>query len=715
MKILRAEFRNFRLLRGLDLEFAADDERRLTVIRAANESGKTTILHALRWALYGEVALPNRGRGFRLQPIDWDTREGKEVSISVTVDYEQTYHRPSAGGTLHATEQRFRLVRSVVEKVDGESTRPASTVKLYRVGRRGAMSMESPEAVLHETVPVDLRDVFFTDGDRALSFIEADAARATKRHRVQAAIRSLLGVGVIEDAITHVRVSRREINRKAKTIGSSRELSETVDRLQVIEMKGDRESDELADAEEQFRAFDERLSDIERRLADALRQGNRQQLQAGIDDVKSTLSELHRQSVAATKDHSNLFRTRALATDIVRPRLVTAFKLLNDLHDQGKIPNATIPVLEDRLSAGTCICGASLKHGDPHGPDRRAHIQLLIDRSRRADDVQRVVTELYFNTKWLQSAGSPTTATWLTKYQEVLQRRDGIEQMQDTEGRKRRALELELKSVKDSDVQELNDTRRDYKRQRDRFLRKSVSCKAALSNFRSERGRLEGERDRLLALEKKGVRILAERDVVHDVMEVLLGAYNTLTVDELQKVSKLMNHLFLEMIGSDPEQGSIIQESRISSDFDIIVVGPNGKYLDPDRDLNGASRRALTLAFILALTKVSEVVAPNVIDTPLGMTSGYVKRSILKTVIRESAQLILFLTHDEIAGCEEIIDESAGMVVTLTNPAHYPKILVNKPPSDVRMIVPCKCNHRSDCPICERRADAELSSEEGTQ
>ena len=62
----------------------------------------------------------------------------------------------------------------------------------------------------------------------------------------------------------------------------------------------------------------------------------------------------------------------------------------------------------------------------------------------------------------------------------------------------------------------------------------------------------------------------------------------------------------------------------------------------PDRDLNGASRRALTLAFILALTKVSEVEAPNIIDTPLGMMSGYVKRSVLMTAIRESSQLELY-------------------------------------------------------------------------
>ena len=194
-------------------------------------------------------------------------------------------------------------------------------------------------------------------------------------------------------------------------------------------------------------------------------------------------------------------------------------------------------------------------------------------------------------------------------------------------------------------------------------------------------------------------------------MRVLQSTYEQITNEELQKVSELMNEIFLDMIGADPEQGAIIQQAEINQDFDIVVYGPNKRTLNPDRDLNGASRRALTLAFILALTKVSEVEAPNVIDTPLGMTSDFVKRSILRTLVRESAQPILFLTRAEIAGCEDIIDEAAGEVFTLTNPAHYPKMLVNEPGVTERKILRCECNHREECQLCERHADAQVVSE----
>lgn len=190
-------------------------------------------------------------------------------------------------------------------------------------------------------------------------------------------------------------------------------------------------------------------------------------------------------------------------------------------------------------------------------------------------------------------------------------------------------------------------------------------------------------------------------------MKVLNSARERITNEELQKVSDQMNIIFLEMIGADPEQGAIIQRAEISREFDIIVYGPDGRTLNPDRDINGASRRALTLAFILALTKVSEVEAPNVIDTPLGMTSGFVKRSMLRTAVRESKQLVLFLTHDEIHGCEDIIDEKAGLVYTLTNPAHYPKMLINDPGVVEIKAIRCSCDHQNSCKVCERRLNSE--------
>lgn len=705
MKLLRAEFQNFRLLRDLELEFSSDPARKLTVIRAANESGKTTILHGLQWALYGDAALPGKGEGFRLHPIDWDASENRRVPITATVEFELTTHRRTAG-EMRESRRRYRLVRSVFEDVDSQARRSTSTIKLFALNDTGASPIDAPEALINDELPPELRDVFFTDGDRALSFIEADVALSTKRERVQRAIRSLLGLGVIDDAVRHVRKSAAEANKKAKQVGSGSDLNKIASRLEAMENDRERLEADLEDAKQQFGAFDEKVDEIDRKIAAALQKGDKEKLRKDLDLAKREIKRLDDQLAAANREHSALFRSRSIATDLLAPVLDRAFEKLEELHDQGKIPNTTIPVLQERLSAEICICGESLEPGDTEGDKRRAHIQKLIDDSQRADEIQEIITDLYYGAKPLQGGRTAGSSAWLEEYKKVVERRDGIQTLRDEAGRKFRALELQLDSLPDTDIQGLRETRRQYKDQRDRYLSKQSAIETQLTGLRREREELEAERDRLLREQKKGARILAELEVTQDVTKVLQSAYERITNEELQKVSDLMNDIFIEMIGADPEQGAIIQRAEISRDFDIIVCGPSNRTLNPDRDLNGASRRALTLAFILALTKISEVEAPNVIDTPLGMTSGFVKRSILRTAVRESAQLVLFLTHDEIAGCEEIIDAAAGVVFTLTNPAHYPKMLVNDPRVPERKVLRCECNHRSECQLCRRRADA---------
>ena len=102
------------MLRDLELDFSTDSKKKLTVIRAANESGKTTILMALQWALYGDSALPSRGRDFRLHPIDWTEEEGDSVSILATVEFELVSHRQVAG-KLKESRKRYRIIRSAIE------------------------------------------------------------------------------------------------------------------------------------------------------------------------------------------------------------------------------------------------------------------------------------------------------------------------------------------------------------------------------------------------------------------------------------------------------------------------------------------------------------------------------------------------------------------------------------------------------------------------
>ena len=83
-----------------------------------------------------------------------------------------------------------------------------------------------------------------------------------------------------------------------------------------------------------------------------------------------------------------------------------------------------------------------------------------------------------------------------------------------------------------------------------------------LEGLRKERGSLVLQRDNLLREQRKGAVILAGLDVARDVERVLKDSYDRMANEELTKVSELMNTIFLEMIGADPEQGANNSEGR---------------------------------------------------------------------------------------------------------------------------------------------------------
>ena len=162
--------------------------------------------------------------------------------------------------------------------------------------------------MINEELPPELRDVFFTDGDRALSFIEADVALSTKRERVQRAIRSLLGLGVIEDAIKHARKAASDVNKQAKQAGAGGELNRIASRLEMIDDETSRLEVDLEDAKQQFSAFDEKVEETDKKIATALQKGDREQLKKDLETAKRKIKQLDDQLTAANKEHAALFR-----------------------------------------------------------------------------------------------------------------------------------------------------------------------------------------------------------------------------------------------------------------------------------------------------------------------------------------------------------------------------------------------------------------------
>jgi DNA sulfur modification protein DndD len=382
------------------------------------------------------------------------------------------------------------------------------------------------------------------------------------------------------------------------------------------------------------------------------------------------------------------------------------------MNDRKLLPKLSVPILEELLDRQECYCGENLSNHTADGNERRIHIEHVIEKSRAADELSGVATALFYTTR-SQKSGKDARDAWLSKYVED----SSIITKLDSNGRnleiQLRKIEEKIDLIKDSNIQQL----REY----EKTLKLQIESKQAKINHIDSQSKEVSERrdDALIDRDRVTKKLHAsgistsKLDTTRLAQNVFANVFDKLRSTEVTAVSHEMNRIFLDMIGADPEQNelTLIHRTELTAEFDIKVFGQSDHVLDPDNDLNGASRRAITLAFILALTKVSRVEAPNVIDTPLGMTSGYVKQSILKSLINEGSQIILFLTHSEISEVEPLLDQKAGVVFTLTNPAHYPKMLRHKPSVTDSRVLRCECNHKQTCDICERKnADMEFNA-----
>ena len=253
-----------------------------------------------------------------------------------------------------------------------------------------------------------------------------------------------------------------------------------------------------------------------------------------------------------------------------------------------------------------------------------------------------------------------------------------------------------------------------------------MTFKLTSTNGSRRSDELTPQQNQLRRQDQKLAELNSRLTVTEDMALIVRGALEDLQQIYLARVSERLNSLFLEMVGADPasmaqlteddderKASQVIVSAAITSNYEIVVNSNRNTTLNPDHELSGAQKRALTFAFIWALTEVSQVVAPRIIDTPLGMMSGLVKRRVLELITSPSRpsdvekQVVLFLTRDEIRGIESVVDARAGRIITFTNSDHYPVDVVNNPGLEIPEVLQCECNHRQWCRVCARRNDDE--------
>lgn len=437
--------------------------------------------------------------------------------------------------------------------------------------------------------------------------------------------------------------------------------------------------------------------------------GNHEELAAQREGMRQIITRLRDQEKLLVDEHTALLKSRQLSWGLLGKTLVTGLSVLRGLYDQGLIPKTSIPVLRDRLERGRCICGATLSPGS----EPRRQVEQLIEYEKDADEHSKLLSLLH-NSGDSDLEQSRTAPQFLTLCNSIALRRSETIRSSEDIARQFKELEEKLSEIDEADIEAKRMARNSAKTALEQSRRRTTELEITSQTLEPQIKELDIQQTNLRRRNSRLNTLNAHIEATEDLMAIVSATLADMQNIYLAKVSTRMNALFLDMIGVDPAGDSIYQSAEITPEYEIVVNSRDGRRLNPDHEVNGASQRALTFAFIWALTEVSGVAAPRVIDTPLGMMSGPVKRRVLELIsepLEESTlsqradhQVALFLTQSEIADTEDILDQWVGSAMSFSNSEEYPRDLINQPNVDRSTIITCKCNHREYCIHCERKS-----------
>ncbi|HKI33247.1 MAG TPA: AAA family ATPase [Gemmataceae bacterium] len=623
---------DFRQFAGTQsVKFATDPLKNITVIHGFNGSGKTTILNAFTWLLYGECS-PDFEEADRLES-------------------ESSFAGLAPGGKLVTEvkavfrdgDRKFTAVRTMsVEKDNNGSRRVTDPGKLRvdYIDELGEMEeSRNPQDMLEQMLPKRLYPFFFFNGER----IER-LAGAAAFEEIGQGIRTLLDIELFDRAVSHLggEISRRLQQEIAKHAGQEGLQAQanldalTVQREQLEQkvQQMDRNRAALVDERDTIDAKLATMPELAKWLAER---------KAADEKAASIRREMKQRKVELAREFS-----RNAYLLLVPDVLQTAKAVLEGSRKKGEIPG---PIkrqfVEDLLGSHQCICNRSLL---PDTDEYRA-----VDEWRKktlSDALESAVTVTKARIESFDQRSEDCVAT-LKELQRIrdelsTQLKRTEEELSELSGkigdrehgeepekleRRRRAVHDQISTME----MDIKLTRRDLSEIEDKIQTKQREIKTLKDA--DEEGKL-GQR-----------RLDAVSNVLEALKKIREIRYEELREDLSQQLGEVWSGIAIKDY-----------QARLDNDFRLRLTKDIGGQEEPVRGASTGEKQVLSLAFVGALSAKARStfeqskqakhlfrggLYPLVIDSAFGSLESEYRRDVAKWIPTLSPQVILMVSQSQ--------------------------------------------------------------------
>ena len=628
-KLSYLEIENFRQYKNIKIVFSQDHEKIFTIIRGANGAGKTNIMNAITWCLYGvEKHLSDDERDLPIVNTQiLENSQNAHVTVSVVLVLAD-----NNGDAIKIKREliidssiKTRVIEDPVVNVpipNGSLVKINKMYQWYDSRKKGWESTNYFDKKIKELLPIDLADYFLFDGEKLEDFFDQTS------NNIKKGIEDVSQIKIAEQAIETLNklisqkrkgvkdLEPKELEAKEKMDAKEREKLEKEKDIKQLKNELKKKYDKRNEIETRIRKFGGVASKYQKREI-SLRE-NIKGLEEKIFDSKLKLRDY------ILKNMSNVMMLESINTTI---------KYIREKTNDGVLPpDIRDTFVEELLNRGECICGGNISEGTKS----RTMVSGLLKKAQysKIDEIcNRIKYELV-----------PCLKT-----SSIVEELDDIEKnIINFEDRKKEQIDelddikAKIGDVDNEDIRNSDMEKRSLESSIPEIERRVGALQSEIERLKNEYSLLANNYEAELSKDSKHKHLTRQLEFCNNALRGLQRVRNELLVDVKNKVQHHTRKYFLKFLWKKDTYDDI----KITDDYKITAQ--MGEY-DVRTSLSKGEKLVLALSFMSALRTITGFGFPLIIDTPLGRVSGEPRHNIALSLPKflKNTQVTLLVTDSE--------------------------------------------------------------------
>ena len=641
MKLTSIKLCNFRSFYGKtpEVTLAGGNVRNTTMIYGSNGAGKTSILNAFTWVLYEKfsAAFASTEQLVNKRAIA-ESEPGQPVECWVEVGWEHE-------GNRYRATRGCRVYKNESDVIEAGKTQ----LKIQVAGDDGKwyFPIQQAEEIITQILPLSLHQYFFFDGERIEEIV-----RSNNKAEISEAIRTFLGVEVIELSIKHLKDAKKSLETDLKHIGDpeTKQLLNKQEKQELEIENINKRQTEINQELEYQQTFKKEISNKLRELSAVKELQERKQ---SLESQKNSLL----QELKKTKENLKKVISARGYTVLLSETTAKFREIFTDLKQRGELTaGISQEFVNDLLTSGRCICGADLREGT----HTHFHVKNLMKKAG-SSTVEETAIRMSAQVDEIDKQA-------LGFWEEADREQGRIQQLKENLDQ----VELELANIQEQLRKDPNEEISGLQKRLDEIEAKIDELNREQGANRQELSHLKAAIDALIKQiskqkqneEKQSLaqrRINATQDAIERLSEVKNRQENQFRLQLEQRVQEIFSDIsFTPYI------------PKISEKYELSLV-ENTTGIEAPVAASTGENQILSLSFIASIIdkvrdwseKRKMMMVPDsstfpiVMDSPFGSLDANSRRHIARTIPKLANQLVVLVTKTQwrVEVEEEIADK----------------------------------------------------------